>query len=420
MKITIFGLGYVGAVTGACLANFGHQICIIDHDRAKVETLLGGTSPIYEPGLQELIKQGITNDSLKSTNNVEEGLFGAEVILVCVGTPTNPQDNSPNLEAITTVANQIADHLLSVTKKKYIAICSTVPPGTTENLFRAILLGRGIGTDKFELAFIPEFLREGSAINDYLNPTRYIIGVKNLDEGNFFKEIRPDLYDRTYVVDVEVAEMLKTVENSWHALKIVFANEVARVSAAYDVDSKEVMNLLSLDNRQNISPAYLRPGFAFGGSCLPKDLRSLDFMARSKNLSTPVISNILESNRHQILNAIELISRCNPQTITILGLAFKANTDDLRESPTLRLLSEISDVGYFIKVHDFNVVESKLIGANKELWDKSKMLFDIFDSDLESAVLNVDLIVIAQYDRRYQDILNSPRFVGKILNLAGL
>jgi len=420
VKVSIFGLGYVGAVTGACLAESGHEVRIIDSDEMKVSSLLDGVSPIYEPGLQELVLKGIRSGNLSATTSLEKGLTDAEIILVCVGTPSNEQENSPNLEAITRVAHQIAQHLEKRSDRLLIGICSTVPPGTTKTLFGGVFNERGIDKDRYILGFIPEFLREGSAINDYSNPTRFIIGTEKFEDGQFFGKLRPELADRTFVVTTEVAEMLKTVENAWHALKIVFANEVSRISESYEIDSKSVMKLLTLDSRQNIAATYLRPGFAFGGSCLPKDLRSLNYLAISRGLNVPVISNILESNQIQISSAVDRIKNYKPSKIAVLGLAFKANTDDLRDSPSVQLLNGLKNQNLEIIVHDFNVNPIKLMGTNKLIWNNVSKQFNRLEDNLYDAVLNVDLIIITQYNRRYLSVIDDSKFSGKVINLVGL
>lgn len=420
MKIAIFGLGYVGAVTGSCLASSGHAVTLIEIDSTKVDTFLSGRSPISEPGLENLIRDGLANSRLNATSDPQLGLLDAECILVSVGTPSNKDTGAPDLTALKSVAHDIARHLAKSEDKVAIALCSTVPPHTTEGLFRNLLREHGISDDKYFLSFIPEFLREGSAIKDFQEPTRYIIGVTNEEDAAIFTQLRPDLVLKTHVVATPVAEMLKTVENSWHALKIVFANEISRISESLGIDAREVMRLLTLDTKQNISAAYLRPGFAFGGSCLPKDLRSLTFLAESKNVQVPVLSNIHASNTIHVSEAAKAIRLQKPKKVALLGLAFKANTDDLRESPILKLIQELSENEILMRVHDFNVAPQLLIGANRTVWQAYPQLSSIFESDFDFVVKDADLIVIAQYEKRYQELLRNLKEPYRVLNLAGL
>jgi GDP-mannose 6-dehydrogenase len=420
MKIAIFGLGYVGAVTGSCLASFGHSVTLIEVDSGKVDIFLSGRSPISEPNLEEIISSGLRTGNLNATTNIEFGLTNVDCILISVGTPSDSISGAPDLKSITSVAKTIAQHLIETQKNVAIALCSTVPPNTTEHLFRRILEEAGVHEDKYSLAFIPEFLREGSAIRDFMEPSRIIVGVRNPSDSIVFMKLRPELAHITQIVPIEIAEMLKTVENSWHALKITFANEVARICEPLKVDSSEVMNLLILDSRQNISPAYLRPGFAFGGSCLPKDLRSLQFIASSNNVSVPVIESIIESNLEHTQQAINLVLSESCQKITVLGLAFKANTDDLRESPAIALIKVLLEGGSHIKSHDFNLNPDKLLGANRIIWDSIPRLNESFFSDLDKALSGADTVIVAQYEQRYKQILASLPNSVRVINLVKL
>jgi len=420
MRVAIFGLGYVGAVTGSCLASYGNSVTLIDINSTKVETFLSGRSPISEPGLEELIRDGLAKKMLNATSDAQLGLVNADCILVSVGTPSNNDTGAPDLSALESVAKDIARYLMTTKTKVAIALCSTVPPNTTEGFFRSLLHQKGVSDEKYFLSFMPEFLREGSAIKDFHELTRFIIGVASQQDANIFTQLRPDLSLNTYVVETRVAEMLKTVENSWHALKIVFANEVSRISESMGIDAREVMRLLSLDKKQNISAAYLRPGFAFGGSCLPKDLRSLTFLAELQNVQTPVLSNIHESNNIHISVAAEAIKLKRPKKVTILGLAFKANTDDLRESPIIKIIDDLSKNNVLMKVHDFNVSPQALIGANRVVWETHPKLPSIFEGNLDIAVKDADLIVVAQYEKRYREKLQALKGRTQVMNLAGL
>ena len=420
MKIAIFGLGYVGAVTGACLAENGFEVCIIERDSQKVALFMSGRSPISEPGLEILIKKGIESKRLRATIDHNDGLGDANIVLVSVGTPTNPETGAADLRAIKTVANEISQNMIATGQTKAIAICSTVPPGTTESIFRSALIEANVPEIQYSLSFIPEFLREGSAISDYQNPTRFIIGVRKAEEAAEFLRLRMELSEITHVVRIEVAEMLKVVENSWHATKITFTNEVARICDGYQIDASQVMDLLIKDTRQNISAAYLHPGFAYGGSCLPKDLRSLNYLASAKQISTPLLSRIEISNDSHIEYAARKVISFRPNRVAILGLAFKAKTDDMRESPSLKLISRLAHNEIEMRIHDFEIRKDNLIGVNGEIWEANPFLETSFDTNPQHVLANADLVVVAQYDKRYEAVLLSIPSDIPILNLVML
>jgi GDP-mannose 6-dehydrogenase len=420
MKIAIFGMGYVGTVTGACLAKNGNFVSIIEENTEKIEFFRQGVSPFFEPDLESLITSEVESGRLNANADPVIGLLECQCILVCVGTPTDFETGKSNLSSLKAVAVDIAEHLKTTDKPISIAVCSTVPPGTTEGVFRAILDEKEIPQTKYSLGFIPEFLREGSAISDFLSPTRFIIGSRNSEEASAFLNLRPELSNVTHIVDTSTAEMLKTVENAWHATKITFANEVSRVCNSYDIDASQLMEILIKDNKQNISPSYLRPGFAFGGSCLPKDLRSLNVLAGDNDVHVPMLNSIAESNRAHVLAAISQIEVLGIRSITILGLAFKGNTDDIRESPALDLISALHSMGYRLKVHDFNINPLKLTGANAHIWLEHSFLDTVFESDLNKAVNGSGLIVISQYEKKYSSLERVLEPSVKILNLVGL
>ena len=417
MKITIFGLGYVGAVTGACLANNGNTVNIIEKEIKKVSVLLSGISPITEPGLAELISRNVSSGNLQASNSLDIENFNSDFILVSVGTPSNLISGESDLTAIKAVANQIAKLVLTTEKKIRIALCSTVPPGTTETVFRKILDDAGAKRENYFLSFIPEFLRECQGLSDFQNPSRFIIGAQSKEEASEFLELRPELSEISHLVKTEVAEMLKITENAWHATKITFANEIARICDSYDVEASQIMEILVKDKKQNISAMYLRPGFAFGGSCLPKDLRALNFLASQKNIDVPLIGGIEKSNNKHIENAFLTIDGLSPSKIAILGLAFKANTDDMRESPILELVNKLSRKNYNLQVHDFRIKPEILIGSNKQIWNENPHLNSMFSTNLDEVLRDADLIVIAQHEDMYRNILvkySSTRIVNLV------
>lgn len=419
MKIALFGLGYVGAVTGSCLADAGFDVHIIDTEPRKVSALLAGKSPIAEPGLDDLIKKGLDSGLLTASTDAVLALAHADFALVSVGTPTDKLSGAADLTAVKSVAAEVAKYLGTSDSHLAIALCSTVPPGTTEGVFRKILEASNIPDDRYSLSFIPEFLREGSAIRDFREPTRFIIGSRSTAEAQVFGQLRPDMADITHLVATEIAEMVKTVENAWHAVKITFANEIGRICDAYEVDASAVMELVVRDTRQNVSAAYMRPGFAYGGSCLPKDLRSLLHLGAARGVHAPMLGGTSTSNSEHIDSAYrEIVAHGSPK-VAVLGLAFKGNTDDLRESPSVDLVEKLVGAGIDVSIHDFNVNPESLIGANLQAWTRHSHLAQRLKPSLNDVIESADVLVIAQYDKRYLQVIdNHP--TAAIVNLVRL
>lgn len=420
MKVTIVGAGYVGAVTGACLADMGHKVTVVDKDANKVSKLQLGKSPISEPFLGPLLHLMTTSGKLSATTDLHAAVIDSDLVLVSVGTPTNRVDGSADLTAVTRVFTELRDILEARNQKLAIAITSTVPPGTTNKVARKILGEASEAQGKFTLAFIPEFLREGTAIDDFRNPSRFIIGVDDVNDAPAFKALRPDLENITHVVGIPEAEMLKTVENAWHATKIVFANEIGRASESLGINGKEVMNLLMLDTKQNISKTYLRPGFAFGGSCLPKDVRSLVRLTEVQAVASPLLSSLLASNKAQVDFALERIAATGLTKVGIFGLAFKADTDDIRESPGLDLIQRLIGSGYEIKVHDFEALRHDLYGANLATVETHGHIRKLMVQDPSEVISSSDLIVLTQHNRKYIPLLNGLSAEKILIDLPGL
>lgn len=410
MRIAVVGLGYVGTVTGSCLVGLGHEVTLIEKNQEKIGLFNAGISPIAEPGLSELINQGISSGKLKATSNSFNEFLNCDLIIVSVGTPTDSSSGRADLTSIQNVTYEIRDALMKRNSKVLIAIASTVPPGTTEGLVRKILTEGENMDEKFALAFIPEFLREGTAIKDFMNPTRFVIGSRSESEGFEFTTLRPELKRITFLTKTKTSEMLKTVENSWHATKIAFANEIGRVSKSIGVDANEVMELLIADKKLNISENYMRPGFAFGGSCLPKDLRSLVYIGQSHGVQIPLLAGISQSNSRQIEDAVDQIVALRKQRIGVLGLAFKSNTDDLRESPAVSLIERLIGKGFKVQIHDYEVEGSKLFGANLNTWNHNAHLAQSMVSSVKELVADSEVIVLAQHNPRYlADVKDIPK-----------
>src|SRR5215831_4597651 len=330
MRVSVFGLGYVGAVSLACLARDGHQVIGVDVDKGKLDLLRKGQSPIVEEGIQELTKQVVDAARVQLTDQAEVAIRDSDLSFICVGTPSSA-NGAQDLTAVLRLAEQLGAAIKAKSTYHVIVLRSTVQPGTTEERFLPIIervSGKKLG-EGFGLCFQPEFLREGTSIKDYDNPPFTVIGSDSKRSASVVRELFGHLPCDFIVTKIRTAEALKMSCNAFHALKITFANEVGRICQSLEVDSHEVMALLCRDQRLNISPAYLRPGFAFGGSCLPKDLKALTYIAKSRDVVTPMLSGLLGSNRAHIDHAVDLVLRHGRPKIGLLGLSFKPGTDDL-------------------------------------------------------------------------------------------
>ena len=365
-RISIFGLGYVGAVSLACLARDGHRVVGVDIDPIKLNLIRARKSPILEEGIQELMHDVVASGRVAVTDDAAQAMRETEVSFVCVGTPS-AANGSQDLSAILRLAEQIGAALRSKREFHTIVVRSTVQPGTLEEKLEPILeraSGKVSGVD-FGLAFQPEFLREGSSIRDYDHPPYTIVGANCEAAVNAVREIFQHLDARFFFTSIRVAEALKMSCNAFHALKITFANEIGRISQALGIDSHEVMRLVCADTRLNISPAYLKPGFAFGGSCLPKDLRALAQIAKQNDLEIPMLGSVLASNRVHIDHAVDKILRLGRPRVGMLGLSFKTGTDDLRESPLVMVAKRLLGEGCELRIFDPEVRLSRLLGANR-------------------------------------------------------
>jgi GDP-mannose 6-dehydrogenase len=369
-RISIFGLGYVGAVSLACLARDGHAVIGVDIDPIKLDLIRNRKSPILEEGIQELMRDVVSSGRVSVTDDALQAMRESELSFVCVGTPSAP-NGSQDLTAILRLAEQIGAALKLKREFHTIVIRSTVQPGTVEDRIEPILeraSGKKSGVD-FGLCFQPEFLREGSSIRDYDHPPYTIVGGNCEAAVTAVREVFQHLDARFFVTNIRVAEALKMSCNAFHALKITFANEIGRVSQSLGIDSHEVMRLLCADRRLNISPAYLKPGFAFGGSCLPKDLRALTMIARQNDLVLPMLSSLLPSNHAHIDHAIDKILKLGRPQVGMLGLSFKTGTDDLRESPLVLVAKRLLGEGCRLRIFDPEVQLSRLLGANRSYID---------------------------------------------------
>lgn len=404
--ISIFGLGYVGAVTAACLAERGFRVLGVDVNPAKVEMINAGVTPIVEEKIGDIIKDVVQDNRLTATVDVQQAIAETNSSLICVGTPSRANGDL-ELTYVKRVAEQIGAALASKDEYHTVILRSTVLPGTTEDVVQPILeefSGKQVGKD-FGLCFNPEFLREGSSVKDFHAPPFTLVGTQHERDADVVRELYGWLDAEFLVEDIRTAEMVKYINNSYHAVKVAFANEVGRLCEALKIDSHAVMNIFCKDTKQNLSAYYLKPGYAFGGSCLPKDLRAILYKAKSADVDMELFQSTLTSNRTQIEAGIKAIERLKNRKVGLLGLSFKAGTDDLRESPMVTLVETLLGRGYEIRIFDENVSLSRLVGSNKayieqELPHISEMLHE----SMEDVIAASDTIVIGNPDPRFADV----------------
>ena len=404
MKVAVFGLGYVGSVTAACLAAAGHDVWGVDVDTAKVGPITEGHSPVVEPGLDELVADGVTAGRLHATTDPRLALDHADVSLICVGTPSTPA-GSTDLAYIRRAVRDIAEAARSVVPPESgfhsIVIRSTVPPGTVDEVV-AQVLAESPAPDGFSFgtAMCPEFLREGSGLADFYEPPFVVVGTRNPKVGTALTDLFSFLNVDVQIVDVRTAEALKYACNAFHATKVSFANEMGRIFRHFDVDSREVMKIFVQDTSLNISPYYLKPGFAFGGSCLPKDLRSVLHLARMNNTELPLLSGALATNERSVRDVVDRVVAGPGREIALLGLSFKHATDDLRESPNVELAERLIGKGYNLRIYDAIVNPSRLVGANlRHVKSKLPHLQRVLTDDPDAALRGADLAIVSATDK---------------------
>jgi GDP-mannose 6-dehydrogenase len=367
VNISIFGVGYVGSVTAGCLSRDGHTVAAMDVDAVKLEALSAGRAPVVEPGLDPILETAVRSGQLSVVRTAADALAGSEVSMVCVGTPGYP-NGALDTTYITRVAEEIGEALRRKNDFHSVVVRSTVLPGTTDEIIIPLLeraSGKRAGQN-FGVAYYPEFLREGSAIHDYDHPGAIIFGKHDDVSLQRLLELHPHPPVEPRVMAIRAAEAAKYASNAWHATKISFANELGLICRAFGIDSHDVMESLCADTRLNISPAYLSPGFAFGGSCLPKDLRALRYRARAADVDTPLLDAVLEANANQVSRAYELVENCGARRVGMIGLSFKPETDDLRYSPLVDLAERLIGRGFQLKIYDPIIRLSRLKGANRE------------------------------------------------------
>lgn len=404
--VSVFGLGYVGCVTAACLADRGFRVVGVDVSPSKVDLINAGQATIVEEGIAELVRDAHAGGRLTATMSVADAVAATSISLVCVGTPSQPNGNL-DLSYVERVCSQIGEALRTKQDRHTIVIRSTVFPGTTATVARPALeraSGKKAGAD-FGLSMNPEFLREGSSIRDFNAPPFTVIGADDDETGRAVSALYDGIDAPLHVVATGVAEMLKYACNAYHGLKVGFANEVGNICKALGVDSHEVMRLFVQDTKLNVSKAYLMPGFAFGGSCLPKDLRAITYRARQLDVATPILSATLQSNDEQIERAFNMVMGAGHRRVGVLGLAFKEGTDDLRESPMVTLVERLIGKGIDIAIYDREVSHAKLIGANKEFIEREiPHVWTLFKQSVPDVLAHGETIIIGNGSKEFRGI----------------
>ena len=404
--VSVFGLGYVGCVSAACLANEGFDIIGVDVNLAKVKLVADGHATVVEEGIEPLICSMVQSGRLNATIDPAEAVRHSSISLICVGTPSQA-NGSLNLSHVQRVAEQIGHALRRKEEHHVVALRSTVLPGTTTGMLIPTLeaaSGRHAGRD-FSVCMNPEFLREGSSLNDFYHPPFTIIGAQNETAGQKLAALYAGIDAPLHITPIGVAEMLKYACNCFHGVKVTFANEIGNLCKALGTDSHEVMRLFCEDKKLNISPAYLRPGFASGGSCLGKDLRAMVYRAKELDVEAPVLSAVLESNRKQVLRAFEMVQSARRRRVGVLGLSFKAGTDDLRESPLVALVEMLIGKGLSLSVYDGAVSSAGLIGANREYVEREiPHIWSLMRGSVNEVVDSSDVIVIGNNAPEFRDI----------------
>jgi GDP-mannose 6-dehydrogenase len=421
MRIAVFGLGYVGTVTAAGLASRGHQVWGVDVDAVKIEMMRAGRSPVVEPGIDDLVAQTVGSCSLRVTDRAEEALQEADLSLICVGTPSTPRGDSDLTyvrRALRDIRAAMAVAAPPASGRHAVVIRSTVPLGTGAGIvaphFAPEPPGWQVGT-----AMCPEFLREGCGVADFFNPPFVVVGCEQEWVSELVAEAFGFLDRQVQCVSVQAAEALKYACNAFHATKVSFTNEVSRVFRAFGVDSREVMEVFAQDRVLNVSPAYLRPGFAFGGSCLPKDLRALIHMARINSLDVPMLSGVLRTNELMVRDVVDRLVSGDSRQVAILGLSFKMDTDDLRESPNVELAEQLIGKGFDVRIYDPIVHPDRLIGANlRHLEARLPHVRRVLFSTPRDAMAGAGTAVVATSDPAVvEDLCAAPP--ARILDLNG-
>ncbi len=406
MKISIFGLGYVGAVSAGCLATDGHEVIGVDPNQTKVDLINAGTTPIIEKDIGEMIATTVKSGHLRATTDVRDAVLGSDMSLICVGTPSQLNGNL-DLSHVRKVCEQIGAAIKDKDSFHVVVARSTMLPGSMTSVVIPSLeaaSGKKAGVD-FGVCNNPEFLREGTAVYDYYHPPKTVIGESDERAGEMLVKLYEKMDAPLVRTDVATAEMVKYTDNTWHAVKVAFANEIGNICKAVGIDGHKVMEIFCQDTKLNLSPYYMKPGFAFGGSCLPKDVRALTYKARSLDLELPLLDSILPSNRKQVEKGVKMIVDKGTRKIGILGFSFKAGTDDLRESPLVDVIETLLGKGYELKLYDKNVNLAALTGANQDyILNHIPHISKLMVNSMEEVLAFADTVVIGNGAAEFKQV----------------
>ena len=422
MKLSVFGLGYVGCVSAACFAKDGHEVIGVDVSQTKIDIINNGHSPIVEAGIGELIAEMVQAQRLRATTDAAGAIHDSELSLICVGTPSNA-NGSLDLDYVKRVCEDIGAALGTKRTRHTIVIRSTMLPGTIEGVVIPALemhSGQKAGRD-FGICINPEFLREGTSLKDFYAPPFTVIGADEEEVATVLRQLYAHIDAPLYVTGIKAAEMVKYACNCFHALKVSFANEIGNICKELGIDSHQVMDVFCQDTKLNLSPYYLKPGFAFGGSCLPKDLRAITYKAKELDVDVPVLSSILPSNRRQVERAFDMVMRTGRKRIGILGFSFKAGTDDLRESPMVTLIEALIGKGMQLSIYDRDVSLARLFGANKEYIEREiPHISQLMRASVKEVVDNSDVLIIGNKAEEFREIEAQLRGEQKVIDLVRL
>lgn len=422
MRISVFGLGYVGSVSAGCLARDGHEVVGVDPNPAKVDLINTGRTPVIEQDIGEIIAAAVAEQRLRADTDPSAAVLGSELSLVCVGTPSSG-NGSLDLSHVRTVCREIGAALREKAAYHVVVLRSTMLPGSMRTVVIPTLeesSGKRAG-EGFGVCNNPEFLREGTAVHDYYHPPKVVVGESDARAGDLLVGLYDKLDAPLVRTDVETAEMVKYVDNVWHALKVGFANEVGNLCKALGLDGHRVMDIFCRDRKLNLSACYLKPGFAFGGSCLPKDVRALAYKAKELDVDTPILSAILPSNERQVRRAIAMVLSKERRRVGILGMSFKAGTDDLRESPLVELIETLIGKGRDLRIYDRNVRVASLMGANRDyILHRIPHISRLMVDSLEEVLAHGEVLVIGNGDPEFADLVGRTAPAQVIVDLHRL
>lgn len=420
MKISIFGMGYVGVVSAACQAGDGHTVIGVDLSQSKIDLVNAGLAPIVENGLGALLATGVKEGLISATADALAAVLATDISFICVGTPSQ-SNGSLDLTYVRRVCEEIGRAIGQKDSFHVVVARSTMLPGSMRDVvipaleqFSGKIAGEGFG-----VCANPEFLREGTAIEDYRNPPKTVIGEVDEKSGDLLVDLYKNISAPLIRTDVATAEMVKYADNVWHALKVSYANEIGNLCKSIGIDGHQVMDIFCHDHKLNLSRAYMMPGFAFGGSCLPKDIRALSYKARSLDLDLPIIGHILAANQKQIERGLDMILAKGKKKIAVLGFSFKSGTDDLRESPLVEVIERLIGKGYDLRLYDKNVNLASLTGANKEyILNAIPHISQLMVPTLEDALEHGETIVIGNGAQEFRDVLSKAKDHQVIVDLV--